>query len=100
MDQEGERERTTVEVSKVQTASKPGADLVSGMSLGDTCLPPRRCPACRWRELGSGFCTETREPVVSKVSPASQPGREGAPQEVVSLKGLSTGGEAQGRTVL
>jgi hypothetical protein len=32
--------------------------------------------------------------------PGGQSGREGAPQEVVSLKGLSTGGEAQGRTVL
>jgi hypothetical protein len=57
VDQEGERERTA-EVSKVQMASKPGADLVSGMSLGDTCLPPRWCPACRWRELGLGFCME------------------------------------------
>ncbi len=74
VDQEGERERTTVEVSKVQMASEPGAGLVSGMSLGDTCLPPRWCPACRWRELGSGFCTETREPVVSKVSPAASRG--------------------------
>jgi hypothetical protein len=35
VDQEGERERTTVEVSKVQLASKPGLDLGFGMSLGD-----------------------------------------------------------------
>lgn len=76
VDQEGERERTTVEVSKVQTASKPGADLVPGMSLGDTCLLPRWCPACRWRELGSGFCSETREPVVPKVSPGGLAGGE------------------------
>ncbi len=25
-----------------------------GMSLGETCLLPRRCPACRGHELGSG----------------------------------------------
>ena len=29
-----------------------------GRSLGATCLLPRRCPACRWRELGPGFGAE------------------------------------------
>ena len=28
------------------------------MSLGDTCLLPRRRPAWRWREPGSGSCAE------------------------------------------
>jgi hypothetical protein len=99
VDQEGERERTTAEVSKVQTASKPGADLVSGRSLGDTCLPPRWCPACRWRELGLGLCMERGNLSSRKSSLASGWGREGELQGVVSLKGLSTGGGAQGRTV-
>jgi hypothetical protein len=35
-----------------------GASRYSGMSLVDTCLLTRRCPALRWRELGSGSGTE------------------------------------------
>ena len=54
--QEGERERTTDEVSKsFLMTSKPRRSGGFGMSLGDTCLLPRWCPACRWRELGPGF---------------------------------------------
>jgi hypothetical protein len=57
--QEGERERTTDEVSKsFLMTSKPRRSGGFGMSLGDTCLLPRWCPACRWRELGPGFGAE------------------------------------------
>jgi hypothetical protein len=38
--------------------SKPGLARCLGMSLGETCLLPRWCPAYRRRELGSGFGAE------------------------------------------
>ena len=37
---------------------KPGAHRSPGISLGDTCLLPRRGPAYRWREPGSGVHAE------------------------------------------
>ena len=37
---------------------KTGASRYSGISLGETCLLPRRRPALRRRELDSGFCVE------------------------------------------
>lgn len=83
---------------KFQMASELRADLVFGISLGDTCLLPRRCPACRWRELGPGFCSE-RGNLSSRNVPAFWVGREGALQAVKSREGLSTGYGAQGRTV-
>ncbi len=43
---EGERERSTDDVSKrLPTTSKPGLEGWPGMSLGDTGLLPRWCPA-------------------------------------------------------
>jgi hypothetical protein len=57
--QEGERERTTDDVSKaLLVTSKPERSDGFGMSLEGTCLLSRRCPACRWRELGLGFGAE------------------------------------------
>jgi hypothetical protein len=38
--------------------SKPRRLPCLGIGLGDTYLPPRWCPAYRWRELGSGFRAE------------------------------------------
>jgi hypothetical protein len=56
---EGERKRTTDDVSKLfLVTSKPGSSVCSGMSLGGACLLPRWCPACRWRELGPGSGVE------------------------------------------
>jgi len=38
--------------------SKPGSNACPGMSLEVTCLPARRRPAYRWRELGLAFHAE------------------------------------------
>jgi len=47
----GIRKTIAVEVSKlIQTASKPGYVFDLGMSLTDTRLLVRWCPAWRWRE--------------------------------------------------
>jgi hypothetical protein len=52
---EGERKRTTDDVSKyIRRHQNRGHDLGLGISLTVTCLPVRRCPAYRWREPGSG----------------------------------------------
>jgi hypothetical protein len=57
--QEGERKRTTVEVSKRSLmTSKPGSSVCSGMSQAATCVLAWWCPACRWRELGLGSGVE------------------------------------------
>ena len=56
VDREDERKRTVSDVSKpIQLTSKPGSVPHPGMSLGDTRLLPRRCPAYRQHEpdLGS-----------------------------------------------
>ena len=37
---------------------KTGESRCSGISLVSTCLLARRCPALRWRELGSGSGAE------------------------------------------
>ena len=59
MDRKGEREQTSCDVSKVvEMTSKPGWRGCPGMSLGATCLLPRRCPAWSWRESGSGSGVE------------------------------------------
>src|SRR5664279_3258983 len=42
----------------IPVASKPGHDLVPGMSLGGACRLPRRRPACRRREPDLGACME------------------------------------------
>ena len=53
--QEGERKRTTDDVSKsLLMTSEPGFIERPGMSLEATCVLSRRCPACRWREPGPG----------------------------------------------
>jgi len=52
-DREGERKRIAAEVSKiVQSASELGRARGSRMSLADTRLLARWCPACRRREPG------------------------------------------------
>jgi retron-type reverse transcriptase len=56
---------------------KTGESRCSGMSLVDTCLLTRWCPASRWRELGSGSGTE-RGNLLSDTGPAVQLG-EGPP---------------------
>ena len=59
MGQEGERERSTDDVSKgKQDDIETGQNREPGMSLAGACLLARRCPAWRWRELGSGSGAE------------------------------------------
>jgi hypothetical protein len=54
-DQEGERKRTTDDVSKfLRRHRNRGVEICPGMSSGGACLLPERCPAWRWRELGPG----------------------------------------------
>ena len=54
-DREDERKRTVDDVSKpIQLTSKPGSAPYLGMSLGDTRLLPRRCPAYRQHEPDPG----------------------------------------------
>ena len=43
---------------KLSDGIETGVESLPGMSLGATCLLPRRCPASRWRELGSGSGAE------------------------------------------
>jgi hypothetical protein len=55
VDREDERKRTVSDVSKpIQLTSKPGSAPYPGMSLGDTRLLPRRCPAYRQHESDLG----------------------------------------------
>jgi hypothetical protein len=55
VDREDERKRTVGDVSKpIQLTSKPGSAPYPGMSLGDTRLLPRRCPAYRQHEPDPG----------------------------------------------
>ena len=57
--QEGERKRSTDDVSKACADDiKTGWSPDPGMSLAGACLLARRCPAWRWRELGLGFDAE------------------------------------------
>jgi hypothetical protein len=59
MGQEGERKRTVDDVSKVYRWHRNrGMITFLGMSLGETCLLPRWCPAWRRRELGLGSGVE------------------------------------------
>jgi hypothetical protein len=80
-------------------ASEPGFDHGSGMSLGDTCLLPRRRPACRWREVEPGLSVNVVTCRLESV-PGGQSGRVGDLQDVISVEELSTGCGALGRTVL
>jgi hypothetical protein len=82
--------------------SKPGAHLSPGMSLAGTCLLARRCPACRWREFGSGVRAElgnlsfrNRGRVRAKM-PWS---REGDPQATVIARGRVPVAEHRGGPV-
>jgi retron-type reverse transcriptase len=52
-----------------------GESRCSGISLAATCLLARRCPALRWRELGSGSGTE-RGNLAPDTGPAVQLGEE------------------------
>jgi hypothetical protein len=55
VDREDGRKRTVDDVSKpIQLTSKPGSAPHPGMSLGDTRLLPRRCPAYRQHEPDPG----------------------------------------------
>jgi hypothetical protein len=57
--QEGERERSTDDVSKAALDDiETGRPAQPGMSLAGACLLARRCPAWRWRELGPGSDAE------------------------------------------
>src|SRR6266498_3201341 len=59
MDQEGERKRTTDDVSKgKQDDIETGRNRGPGMNLAGACLLARWCPAWRWRELGPGSGAE------------------------------------------
>jgi hypothetical protein len=59
MGQEGERKRSTDDVSKgKQDDIETGQNREPGMSLAGACLLARRCPAWRWRELGLGSGAE------------------------------------------
>src|SRR5258708_12425209 len=59
-DREGERKRIAAEVSKiVQSASELGRARGSRMSLADTRLLARWCPACRRRKPGRRLSPRT-----------------------------------------
>jgi hypothetical protein len=70
---------------------KTGESCCSGMSLGVTCLPTRRCPALRWRELGAGSGAERGNLAPNTVRPfnwALPPGRrEREPQAAETVRG-------------
>ncbi len=76
--QEGERKRSTDDVSKACTDDiETGRSPEPGMSLAGACLLARRCPAWRWRELGLGSGAErvnlssrARERPVERLWPA------------------------------
>ena len=79
--QEGERKRTTDDVSKsLLMTSEPGLMERPGMSLEATCVLSRRCPACRWREPGPGSGAERGNLSSRKrrpfTGPLWSPGRE------------------------
>ena len=80
------REPSAVYVSKHhQSTSKPGSHLCPGMSLGATCLLPRRRPAYRQHDLDRGAsmarvkaCPDTAaEPSAARGRPPSGRIREG-----------------------
>ena len=84
---EDERERTVSDVSKpIQLTSEPGLVPHPGISLGDTRLLPRRCPAYRQHEPDPGSRMERvkvsprnccREISVARGSASSGRNREG-----------------------
>ncbi len=94
--QEGERKRSTDDVSKdIQMTAKPGSPDWPGMSLADACRLARCCPAWRWRELGLGSGAErgnlsprARGRPVAQQWPAVVRGRE-TPKRPIR-EGLST----------
>ena len=88
VDREDERKQTVSDVSKpIQLTSKPGSAPYPGMSLGDTRLLPRRCPAYRQHEPDPGARMER-----VKVSPRNccrelVRARQGAPQAAETARG-------------
>ena len=85
---------------------KTGASRYPGMSLAGTCLLARRCPALRWRELGSGSGTE-RGNLAPDTGPAVQLGekppgrREREPQVAETTRGrVATQGTGADRSVV
>ena len=100
VDREDERKQTVGDVSKlIQWTSKPGSAPHPGMSLGDTRLLPRRCPAYRQHESDPGARMER-----VKVSPRNCC-REisvarGSASSGRNRKRLSTGCGARWRTGL
>ncbi len=94
--QEGERERSTDDVSKSAIDDiETGRPAQSGIEPGGACLLARWCPAWRWRELGPGFGVERgnlssraqRRPV-ERLWPAVAGGRE-SPKRLIR-EGLRT----------
>src|SRR5689334_15245102 len=71
----------------ITVTSKPGHELGFGISLGDTCVLPRRRPAYRRRESDPGSCMER-----GNLSPryCLRPvgrRREGVPRVVITARG-------------
>ena len=96
MGQEGERKRSTDDVSKgKQDDIETGQNREPGMSLAGACLLARRFPAWRWRELGPGSGVErvnlsscARGRPVEQSWPAVVRGRESPKRP--NREGLST----------
>ena len=90
VDREDERELSVSDVSKpVQLTSKPGSAPYPGISLGDTRLLPRRCPAYRQHEPGSRLLYGTCEGVAPTLPPGGLVARGRSPSGR-NRKGLST----------
>jgi hypothetical protein len=94
--QEGERERSTDDVSKAALGDiETGWPAQPGMSLAGACLLARWCPAWRWRELGPGFGVErgnlsfrARGRPVERLWPPAAGGRENSKRLI--REGLGT----------
>jgi hypothetical protein len=77
-----------------EMTSKPGAGFDLGMSQAGACLLVWRCPAYRWRELGSGFGMERENPspgtVFGGLSPVAK-GRVSSSEELRETEYRSPG---------
>jgi len=102
-DQEGERKRTAVDVSKSLSRHRNrGQDRISGMSLAGARVLARWCPACRRRESGLRLLHGTWEGWCRYRPPSRRGwcrGREGARQrrkpETLSTVAAPAGGPAR-----
>jgi hypothetical protein len=92
--QEGERERSTDDVSKAALDDiETGRPAQPGMRPADACLLARRCRAWRWRELGPGSGVErgtlssrARGRPVERLWPPDARGRESS-KRLVHVRG-------------